>query len=101
MSPPSWASLIKAKPPTSFREALKLLGTAIEMRHAKPKRVTTGPCKEIMHRIESPAIDHVAGHLHRIGKIPRSSILILRRFSIYPSSSAGRSTVAVLLRCPV
>ena len=32
--------LIKAKPPTSFREALKLFGTAIEMRHAKPKRVT-------------------------------------------------------------
>ncbi len=26
------------------------------MRHAKPKRVTTGPCKEIMHRIESPAL---------------------------------------------
>ena len=47
--------LIKAKPPTSFREALKLLGTAIEMRHAKPRRVTTGPCKEIVHRIESPA----------------------------------------------
>ena len=49
-------ALIKAKPPTSFREALKLLGTAIEMRHAKPKRVATGPCKEIVHRVESPAL---------------------------------------------
>jgi 4-hydroxy-3-polyprenylbenzoate decarboxylase len=48
-------ALVKAKPPTSFREALKLLSTAFEMRHAKPKRVSTGPCKEVVHRIESPA----------------------------------------------
>jgi hypothetical protein len=92
-------TLIKAKPPSTFREALKLLGTAIEMRHAKPKRVTTGPCKEIIHRIE-PGLDQwlAAG---TGWKILRSLILILRRFSIYPSSSAGRSTVGVLLRCPV
>jgi 4-hydroxy-3-polyprenylbenzoate decarboxylase len=31
--------LLKAKPPTSFREAIALLGTAFELRHAKPKRV--------------------------------------------------------------
>ncbi len=49
-------ALVKAKPPTSFREALKLLGTAVEMRHAKPKRVTTGPCKEVVHRVEGPAV---------------------------------------------
>jgi 4-hydroxy-3-polyprenylbenzoate decarboxylase len=48
-------ALVKAKPPTSFREALKLLGTALEMRHAKPKRVGTGPCKEVIHKIEEPA----------------------------------------------
>ncbi len=48
-------ALVKAKPPTSFREALKLLGTAFEMRHAKPKRVSTGPCKEVVHRIQKPA----------------------------------------------
>src|SRR4029077_12767606 len=29
-------SLLKAKPPTGVREALKLLGTALELRHAKP-----------------------------------------------------------------
>jgi 4-hydroxy-3-polyprenylbenzoate decarboxylase len=45
-------ALVKAKPPTSFREALKLLGTAFEMRHAKPKRVNTGPCKEVVHKFE-------------------------------------------------
>jgi 4-hydroxy-3-polyprenylbenzoate decarboxylase len=30
-------SLLKAKPPTSFKEALALLGTAFELRHAKPR----------------------------------------------------------------
>ncbi len=32
--------LLKAKPPTSFKEAIALLGTAIELRHAKPKSGT-------------------------------------------------------------
>jgi len=45
-------SLIKARPPTSFREALKLLSTAFELRHAKPKVVRDGPCKEVMLRFE-------------------------------------------------
>ena len=30
-------SLMKAKPPTGIREAMKLLGTALDLRHAKPK----------------------------------------------------------------
>jgi 4-hydroxy-3-polyprenylbenzoate decarboxylase len=34
--------LLKAKPPTSFKEALALIGTALELRHAKPKSVATG-----------------------------------------------------------
>src|SRR6266480_4419854 len=33
------ASLIKAKPPTNLREAVKLLGTAFDLRYAKPKMV--------------------------------------------------------------
>ncbi len=32
-------TILKAKPPTSFKEALALLGTALELRHAKPKKV--------------------------------------------------------------
>src|ERR1044071_934563 len=32
-------ALLKAKPPTSLKEALRLLGTAFELRHAKPKLV--------------------------------------------------------------
>ena len=46
-------SLMKAKPPTSFREAIKLLGQALDLRHAKPKLVKDGPCKEVIHLVES------------------------------------------------
>jgi 4-hydroxy-3-polyprenylbenzoate decarboxylase len=42
-------AFMKAKPPTSFREAIKLLGQALDLRHAKPKTVKTGPCKEVIH----------------------------------------------------
>ena len=45
-------SLMKAKPPTGFREALKLLGTALDLRHAKPKLVKNGPCKEVIHKFD-------------------------------------------------
>src|ERR1700760_420593 len=47
-------SLMKAKPPTSLREVIKLLGTAMDLRHAKPKSVKTGPCKEVIHRFDAP-----------------------------------------------
>jgi 4-hydroxy-3-polyprenylbenzoate decarboxylase len=45
-------SILKAKPPTSIREALSLLSTAFELRHAKPKIVKDGPCKEVGHRFD-------------------------------------------------
>jgi 4-hydroxy-3-polyprenylbenzoate decarboxylase len=41
-------ALMKAKPPTGWREALKLLGTAFDLRHAKPKNVKSGPCKDVI-----------------------------------------------------
>src|SRR5213593_2237720 len=47
--------LMKAKPPTSFKEAIKLLGTALDLRHAKPKLVKDGPCKEVIHKFDAPA----------------------------------------------
>ncbi len=45
-------ALMKAKPPTSMRETMKLLGTAMDLRHAKPKSVKSGPCKEVIHKVE-------------------------------------------------
>lgn len=47
-------ALMKARPPTSFGEAVRLLGTALELRHAKPRRVKSGPCKEVKHVFEAP-----------------------------------------------
>jgi len=47
-------ALMKAKPPTSFREALKLLSTALDLRHAKPRLVKDGPCKEVIHKFDAP-----------------------------------------------
>jgi 4-hydroxy-3-polyprenylbenzoate decarboxylase len=47
-------ALVKAKPPSSFKEAMKLLSTAFELRHARPKIVRTGPCKEIIHKVDAP-----------------------------------------------
>jgi 4-hydroxy-3-polyprenylbenzoate decarboxylase len=47
-------ALMKAKPPTSFREAIKLLGQALDLRHAKPKIVKIGPCKEVIQKFDAP-----------------------------------------------
>ena len=47
-------ALMKAKPPTSFKETIKLLGTAMDLRHAKPKVVKTGPCKDVIHKFAAP-----------------------------------------------
>lgn len=47
-------SLLKAKPPMSFREAIQLLSTALDLRHAKPRLVKTGPCQEVVHRFDAP-----------------------------------------------
>jgi len=48
-------SLVKAKPPTSLSEVIKLLGTALDLRHAKPKHVKNGPCKDVVHKYDTPA----------------------------------------------
>ncbi len=48
-------SLMKAKPPTSLREAFSLFTTALQLRHARPKTVRHGACKEVIHRYDAPA----------------------------------------------
>ena len=45
-------ALMKAKPPTSFKEAIKLLSLALDLRHAKPKTVKSGSCKDIVHKFQ-------------------------------------------------
>jgi 4-hydroxy-3-polyprenylbenzoate decarboxylase len=59
-------SLMKAKPPTSFKEAIALLGQALDLRHAKPKIVKNGACKEVIHRFR----DEEGGSKMEDGKGP-------------------------------
>ncbi len=47
-------ALMKAKPPTGFKEAIKLLSLAMDLRFAKPKTVKDGACKEVVHLLEGP-----------------------------------------------
>jgi 4-hydroxy-3-polyprenylbenzoate decarboxylase len=46
-------SLLKARPPSSFAEVIQLLGTALELRHAKPKTVGVGACQEVARRLDN------------------------------------------------
>src|SRR5436189_618828 len=45
--------ILKAKPPTDFREGWNLLKQGIHLLHARPKSVREAPCQEIIHRIEN------------------------------------------------
>lgn len=45
-------ALMKAKPPTGMKEAMKLLGMALDLRHARPRRVRSGACQEVVHWME-------------------------------------------------
>ena len=47
--------MLKAKPPTSVREGWSLLKQGVDLLHARPKRVSDGPCKEIVRRFENGA----------------------------------------------
>lgn len=84
-------SLMKAKPPTSFREAIKLLGQALDLRHAKPKVVKDGPCKEVVHKFDESRATRVESW----PKAPRSAEHPLR-----VQSDALRS-VPTLLNLPI
>jgi 4-hydroxy-3-polyprenylbenzoate decarboxylase len=45
-------TLLAARPPTHWKEAIKLLSTALDLRHARPKVALGGACKEVVHRLE-------------------------------------------------
>ena len=44
--------LLHAKPPTGLRDTLRLLGQAMELRHARPRTVREGACQEVVHRFD-------------------------------------------------
>ena len=47
-------TIMRAKPPTSFKEAISLLGTALELRHAKPKTGTAAFSTQLSALSELP-----------------------------------------------
>ena len=44
--------LVKARPPASLKDAVQLLSRGLELRHARPRVVSDGPCKEVIHRFD-------------------------------------------------
>lgn len=44
--------LLKAKPPASVKEGWTLLKQGVDLLHARPKRVRSGPCKEVITRFD-------------------------------------------------
>lgn len=46
------AYLLKAKPPRSLAEGWELLKRGFGVVHARPARVGSGPCKEVIHRLD-------------------------------------------------
>jgi 4-hydroxy-3-polyprenylbenzoate decarboxylase len=86
-------TLMKAKPPTSFKEALKLLGTALELRHAKPKRVSGGPCKEVVHKFDAPAT--------RFDPWPPAPDIVGAATGPAPEADGGVSAPPTLLNLPI
>jgi 4-hydroxy-3-polyprenylbenzoate decarboxylase len=88
-------SLVKAKPPTSLRETVHLLGTAMDLRHARPKLVKTGPCKEVIRKFDLPP--------PRTCPWPDApDITSCSGTAVQPgSSSAAQNLAATLLNLPI
>lgn len=45
--------ILKAKPPTSAREGWSLLRQGLNLLHARPKHVKSGPCQEVVYQLEA------------------------------------------------
>jgi 4-hydroxy-3-polyprenylbenzoate decarboxylase len=45
--------LLRAKPPTSLKETLGFLKKAFDLRHARPRIVSHGPCQEVVHEFDT------------------------------------------------
>jgi 4-hydroxy-3-polyprenylbenzoate decarboxylase len=103
-------SLMKAKPPASFREAIKLLGQALDLRHAKPKIVKDGPCKEVVHKFVAPPtrteLWPKAADIFKVGqasRLPneREALADDSSFSVAPSALGRRDACPTLANLPI
>lgn len=69
-------SLVQAKPPVTLGETVRLLSQALDLRHVRPKTVTDGPCRQVIHRFDPPPTR----------KEPWPSAPNWRRSETYPAS---------------
>jgi 4-hydroxy-3-polyprenylbenzoate decarboxylase len=49
--------ILKAKPPNDLREGWALLKQGIHLLHARPKHVSSGPCQDVVHRLDEAIHD--------------------------------------------
>jgi 4-hydroxy-3-polyprenylbenzoate decarboxylase len=49
--------ILKAKPPTNLKSAWKLAMQGLDLLHAKPNTVATGPCQEVVHLFEKNGVN--------------------------------------------
>jgi 4-hydroxy-3-polyprenylbenzoate decarboxylase len=62
--------LMKAKPPRNLGEAWELLKNGIDVIHARPARVSSGPCKEVIHRFDKNPEGEMGKAKFNLGDIP-------------------------------
>lgn len=48
--------ILKAKPPANLRQGWDLLKQGIDLLHARPKKVRSGPCKEVITRFDATPV---------------------------------------------
>jgi 4-hydroxy-3-polyprenylbenzoate decarboxylase len=94
-------SLMRAKPPTSFREAIKLLGHALDLRHAKPKVVKDGPCKEVIHKFDESRTTRVESWPKAPDILGGASVLASRLGGNVGSTVASPHQSSTLLNLPI
>jgi 4-hydroxy-3-polyprenylbenzoate decarboxylase len=51
--------ILKAKPPTDLREGFALLKQGIHLLHARPRRVSSAPCQEVVTLFDSPQTSNI------------------------------------------
>ncbi len=51
--------ILKAKPPTDLREGFALLRQGIHLLHARPKKVSSAACQEVVHELDLNQISNI------------------------------------------
>jgi len=89
------AFLLKAKPPRSLGEAWDLLRAGFGAMHAKPARVRTGPCKDVIVRLDQGATDFDLTSLPTLKSWPKDGGPFVTLPTVYtqdPDTGDGNTT---------